>query len=64
MLNQMIGNMFPILELIWRMNNDTKRSNPNVYDAYTPPGDALARVKAPPGPPRPINTSKWKQQFF
>ena len=29
-----------------------------------PPGGAHLRVKAPPGPPRPVNMSKWKQQFF
>ena len=49
----MIGNIFPIMELIWRMNNDTKRNDTNVWDAYTPPRgctptrEGAARTTAP-----------------
>ena len=29
-----------------------------------PPGDAHLRVKAPPGPPRPVNMLQMKHTFF
>lgn len=60
----MIGNIFPNMELIWRKNNDTKRNDTNVWRVHNPPGDAPARVKTPPGPPRPDNASEQKQHFF
>lgn len=60
----MIGNMFPILELIWRKTMTRNVVTPTCVTRTHPPGDAHLRVKAPPGPPRPDNASKWKQQFF
>ena len=45
-------------------DNDTKRNDTNACNTYTPPGDAPARVKTSPEPPRPDNASERKQHFF
>ena len=49
----MIGNIFPIMELIWRMNNDANRNDTNTCNTYTPPRgraptrEGAARTTAP-----------------
>ena len=49
----MIGNIFPILELMWRMNYDANRNDTNTCNTYTPPRgrtptrEGTARTTAP-----------------
>ena len=61
----MIGNIFPNMELIWRKNDDTKRSGDNAYNTYTPPRGCAPTREGAAGTTAPdLCTANGNNSFF